>query len=89
MEASYQTTEFENGTRVISVEMPHMESVSVGLWAEIGTRHELCEMNGAAHFCEHMLFKGTERRSAKELVMAVEKTGGNRESLHHCLRLGN
>src|SRR5438874_10770137 len=56
--------------------MPRMASVSVGLWAGIGSRYEPPEMNGVCHFIEHMLFKGTRRRSAKEISQAVEGLGG-------------
>src|SRR6266700_3106655 len=56
--------------------MPHMASVSVGLWVGIGSRYEPPEMNGVCHFIEHMLFKGTKKRSAKKISQAVEGLGG-------------
>jgi predicted Zn-dependent peptidase len=56
--------------------MPHMASVSVGLWVGVGGRHEPQELNGVSHFIEHMLFKGTRRRSAREISQAVEGIGG-------------
>src|SRR5437899_1761293 len=56
--------------------MPHMASVSVGLWVGIGSRYEPPEMNGVCHFIEHMLFKGTSQRSAKEISQAVEGLAG-------------
>jgi predicted Zn-dependent peptidase len=55
-------TILENGIRVISEEIDHVRSVSIGAWVEGGSRHETGLNNGAAHFIEHMLFKGTERR---------------------------
>ena len=56
--------------------MPHMASLSLGLWVGVGGRHEPPELNGVAHFIEHMLFKGTRRRSPKEISQAVEGIGG-------------
>lgn len=61
---------------VATVEMPHMASVSLGIWVGVGGRYEPAELNGISHFIEHMLFKGTRRRSAKEISQAVEGIGG-------------
>jgi predicted Zn-dependent peptidase len=65
-----------NGLTVATAEMPHMTSVSVGLWVRVGSRHESVELNGASHLIEHMLFKGTRRRSAREISQEVEGVGG-------------
>lgn len=56
--------------------MPQMASVSVGFWMAVGGRHESLELNGVSHFIEHMLFKGTRRRSARQISEAVEGVGG-------------
>src|SRR2546421_12925496 len=56
--------------------MPEMMSVSVGLWVGVGTRYEPAELNGVCHFIEHLLFKGTRKRSAKKISEAVEGIGG-------------
>lgn len=56
--------------------MPHMASVSVGVWVGVGGRFEPAELNGASHFIEHMLFKGTQRRTARQISQAVEGMGG-------------
>jgi len=72
----YFVTELKNGLRVATVEMPHMVSVSVGLWVGVGSRYEPPEVNGVCHFIEHLLFKGTKKRSAKEISQAVEGIGG-------------
>src|SRR5436190_22412161 len=56
--------------------MPHMASVSVGLWIGVGSRGEPAALNGACHFIEHLLFKGTKKRSAREISQAVEGIGG-------------
>lgn len=61
---------------VATVEMPHMASVSLGIWVGVGGRYEPAELNGVSHFIEHMLFKGTRRRSAKEISQSVEGIGG-------------
>ncbi len=69
-------TRLPSGLRVVTAEMPHMASVSVGIWVGLGSRYEPVELNGACHFIEHMLFKGTRRRSALEISQAVEGSGG-------------
>src|SRR5690348_7763887 len=56
--------------------MPQMIGVSVGLWVGVGSRYEPANLNGVCHFIEHLLFKGTRRRSAKEISQAVEGIGG-------------
>src|SRR5215831_11073484 len=56
--------------------MPHLASVSVGLWVGMGSRYEPDQLNGVCHFIEHMLFKGTRRRSAQQISQAVEGVGG-------------
>ncbi len=72
----YQATRLENGLTVASAEMPHMASVSVGIWVGIGGRHEPAPVSGVSHFIEHLLFKGTKKRSAREISQAVEGIGG-------------
>jgi predicted Zn-dependent peptidase len=72
----YQVTQLKNGVRVATAEMPHMVSVSVGIWVGIGSRYETPSQNGACHFIEHLLFKGTRKRSAKEISQAIEGIGG-------------
>jgi predicted Zn-dependent peptidase len=72
----YQVTRLPNGLTVATAEMPHMASVSLGLWVGVGGRFEPKELNGVSHFIEHMLFKGTRERSAKEISQSVEGIGG-------------
>ncbi|MCX6927673.1 MAG: pitrilysin family protein [Verrucomicrobia bacterium] len=72
----YQVTQLENGLTVATAEMPHMMSVSVGLWVGVGSRYEPSSLNGVCHFIEHLLFKGTKKRSAKAISQAVEGIGG-------------
>src|SRR3974390_3059408 len=72
----YQVTELKSGLRVATAEMPHMLSVSMGLWVGVGSRHEPAELNGVCHFIEHLLFKGTKKRSARQISQDVEGIGG-------------
>src|SRR5436309_2535218 len=65
-----------NGLVVITETMPHVRSVSVGVWVRNGSRREVPEENGLAHFMEHMVFKGTERRSAEAIAREMDSIGG-------------
>jgi predicted Zn-dependent peptidase len=69
-------TILDNGIRVLAEEIDHVRSVSIGLWVESGSRQESDLTNGSAHFVEHMLFKGTERRSAFDIASAIDSVGG-------------
>jgi len=66
----------DNGIRIVSHEMPEHRSVSLGIWVETGSRHETDEQNGISHFIEHLLFKGTERRSAAQIAEEMDAVGG-------------
>ena len=66
----------KNGVRVISEEMGHVRSVSLGVWIRTGSRRETSQENGISHFIEHMLFKGTKNRSAEEIARSVDSIGG-------------
>lgn len=72
----YHFSKLKNGLRVASAALPHMRSVCVGLWVHVGGRHENLDQNGAAHFIEHMLFKGTSSRSARQISEEIEGLGG-------------
>ena len=72
----YNVTQLPGGVRVATAEMPHMDSVSVGVWVGIGGRHEPKRACGISHFIEHLLFKGTHRRTAKQISATVEGIGG-------------
>ncbi|HHU05550.1 MAG TPA: insulinase family protein [Clostridiales bacterium] len=69
-------TVLPNGVRVLTDRIPHVRSAAVGIWVGIGSRFEAARENGAAHFIEHMLFKGTEKRSAAELAEQMDQIGG-------------
>ncbi|MGK0185242.1 MAG: putative Zn-dependent peptidase [Verrucomicrobiales bacterium] len=76
----YHTADLPNGVQAAVTEMPFMESVSLGIWAGIGSRHESDELSGIAHFVEHMVFKGTKNRTARQLTTEVEAAGGRIEA---------
>jgi len=71
-----QITTLNNGLRIVTDTMQDAESVVVGAWVGVGTRHEPWKANGVAHLVEHMMFKGTKNRSAYGLSAAIEKNGG-------------
>ncbi|MCX5905709.1 MAG: pitrilysin family protein [Deltaproteobacteria bacterium] len=71
-----QKTTLANGIQVITEEIPHVHSVSVGVWVETGSRDESRGENGISHFIEHMLFKGTKRRSAQQIAKEIDAVGG-------------
>lgn len=72
----YKIEKTRNKLTMISSPMPHMSSVSIGVWVAAGGRYEQKDQNGISHFLEHMLFKGTETRTAKQLKQAIEGIGG-------------
>ena len=67
----------DNGLTVLTERMPHVRSVSMGVWVKTGSRSETPELNGVAHFVEHLLFKGTRRRTAEEIAKEVDSIGGH------------
>ena len=69
-----------NGLTVITEQMSHIRSVSIGIWLKTGSRDEDSEWNGISHFIEHMVFKGTETRSAEAIARQVDSIGGNMDA---------
>jgi predicted Zn-dependent peptidase len=65
-----------NGIRIVAEEIKYVNSVSIGIWVRSGSRYENMQNNGISHFIEHMLFKGTKNRSAKEIASSIDKIGG-------------
>jgi len=65
-----------SGLRVIMEPIPHVRSVSFGIWVQSGSRNESVSTNGISHFIEHLLFKGTEKRTAKEIADTMDAVGG-------------
>ncbi|MCZ6561763.1 MAG: pitrilysin family protein [Deltaproteobacteria bacterium] len=72
----FAKTVLDNGIRILSEERPGARSVSLGIWVENGSRHESRHQSGISHFIEHLLFKGTERRSATQIAEEMDTVGG-------------
>jgi predicted Zn-dependent peptidase len=70
-------TRLSNGLRVVTQRMPQLETAALGVWVKVGTRHETDATNGISHLLEHMAFKGTETRTARGIVEAIEQVGGD------------
>ena len=73
----FHRTVLDNGLRIVSEELPDARSISLGIFVEVGSRDEPAEYAGIAHFIEHMAFKGTKRRSPRQISIAIEETGGS------------
>src|SRR3990172_447942 len=72
----YKRQVLPSGMVVLTERMPSVKSASIGVWVRVGSRDEAPEVAGVSHFIEHMLFKGTDRRSAEEIARAVDAVGG-------------
>jgi predicted Zn-dependent peptidase len=72
----YQRTTLSNGLRIICETIPHVHSVALGVWVGSGSRYEDPYYNGISHFIEHMFFKGTARRTAKQIAETIDAVGG-------------
>lgn len=80
MKQIVKKTVLDNGITILTDYMPHAYSVAVGVWVPRGSRHEAKDEYGLSHFYEHLVFKGTEKRSALEIAHAIEDKGGNLEA---------
>src|ERR1700748_1018795 len=69
-----------NGLIVLTEEMAHIRSISIGIWMKTGSRDEAPEINGISHFTEHMVFKGTKTRTARDIARQVDSIGGNMDA---------
>src|SRR5271167_4524463 len=69
-----------NGLTILTEQMDHIRSVSMGIWVKSGSRHEDPNVNGISHFVEHMVFKGTTNRSAEDIARQVDSIGGNMDA---------
>ncbi|MGO9516708.1 MAG: M16 family metallopeptidase, partial [Candidatus Korobacteraceae bacterium] len=69
-----------NGLTILTEQMDHIRSVSMGIWVKSGSRHEDPHVNGISHFVEHMVFKGTTSRSAEDIARQVDSIGGNMDA---------
>jgi predicted Zn-dependent peptidase len=74
---SIRRTEFESGLRLVSESMPSVRSVALGFWVLVGSRDESSRISGSSHFLEHLLFKGTKSRSARDIAEAFDAVGGD------------
>lgn len=70
-------TILDNGTCIVTETMEHVRSVAVGVWLDCGSRHESADEGGISHFTEHMVFKGSENRSAEDIAFAIDGIGGH------------
>ena len=66
----------DNGLRIACEKMPHLHSVSIGVWIATGSAYETDANNGVSHFIEHMLFKGTKTKTAMQIASSIENLGG-------------
>lgn len=74
---SIKTSSLPNGIRIVTDKLAGAESIALGVWVGVGTRHEDMNQNGIAHMLEHMLFKGTPKRNAKNISEVIEDAGGH------------
>jgi len=72
----YRKDTLSNGIRVVSETLPKTRSVSIGVWVKVGSRHEPAAIGGISHFIEHMFFKGTQKRTAREIATEMDSLGG-------------
>lgn len=72
----FRKSTLSNGIRVVSETLPKSRSVSIGVWVKVGSRHETKQLGGISHFIEHMFFKGTEQRSARDIAIEMDSIGG-------------
>ncbi len=72
-----RSTKLSNGIKVLTEHMPGLRSITTGIWVRRGSRHEAPELNGICHFIEHAVFKGTQRRTARDIAVESDRLGGN------------
>ncbi len=72
-----RSTRLSNGITILTDHMPGLRSVTTGIWVRRGSRHETSELNGVCHFIEHAVFKGTKRRTARDIAVESDRLGGN------------
>ena len=75
--AEFKKSVLGSGIRLVTERIPHVRSVSIGAWLNVGSRDEVPENNGVSHFIEHLLFKGTKNRTAAEIAESLESVGGH------------
>lgn len=80
MASEIRRRKLDNGLTVLTERMPDVRSVCIGIWLKKGSRHEASRVNGISHFIEHLVFKGTKNRSARELALAMDSIGGQMDA---------
>ena len=80
VEGEFQKSILPNGIRLVTERIPHVRSVAVGVWVDTGSRHEPLARSGVSHFIEHLVFKGTETRTAEEVAKTVDSVGGQMDA---------
>lgn len=80
MKKCIQQDVFDNGLILLSENLSHLRSVALSVWIRRGSRHEPAEQSGISHFLEHLLFKGTKKRSARQLAMDIDAIGGQMDA---------
>jgi predicted Zn-dependent peptidase len=73
----YRKTVLKNGLRVVTEKIPSVRSITLGVWIDVGSRNESPDENGLSHLIEHMVFKGTKNRTAKQIASSLESIGGS------------
>ena len=72
----YEINTLENGIKIVSENISFVRSISFGIWVKVGSQNEDLNLNGISHFIEHMIFKGTDKRSAKDIAEQIDEIGG-------------
>jgi len=72
----YQRVVLDNGVQILTEDIPHVRSLALGVWVDVGSRDEPEELAGVSHFIEHLLFKGTGKRTARQIAEALDAVGG-------------
>ena len=76
-QAEYSKTVLASGIRVVTEKIPYVRSISIGVWLTVGSRDEAVDNNGVSHFIEHLMFKGTNSRTASDIAQSLESVGGH------------
>jgi predicted Zn-dependent peptidase len=72
----FKKTRLDNGMTVVMEKMTNLRSVSIGIWVKVGSRNEQIEKSGISHFLEHMFFKGTKKRTSRQIAVDIDSLGG-------------
>ena len=72
----YNINKLDNGIKIVTEEIPFVRSISFGIWVKVGSQNETLNINGISHFIEHMIFKGTQKRNAKQIAKDMDAIGG-------------